>query len=308
MTPANTLTVMSADKAITYKVNPKSTIQINGEEKSSLSNLTRKMALRVPHTANGTILTSLDLVEIPLRLPPDETRTLLLGAVIVEFAVILLVVTNAAASTVTREKEDGSLDLLLTSPITSRYYIWGKLRGLVAFVIPLIAVPVASVTMFILYDSFTAMTRTDTGQWIVFPEAIVIMPGTLVLVAAFAAMVGMNMSLRMRTTVRAVMASVGIVVGVCSALGWCGYGAMTSMGGGNEIPTILSAFSPFTVMTILIDPVHFGGRQFAESASEARTVLFICAFIATGAYAAAVWSMYKAMVKNFDMTIRRQSR
>jgi hypothetical protein len=30
--------------------------------------------------------------------------------VIVEFAVILLIVTNAAASTVTREKEDGSLD------------------------------------------------------------------------------------------------------------------------------------------------------------------------------------------------------
>ena len=52
--------------------------------------------------------------------------------------------TNAAASTVTREKEDGTLDLLLTTPITSHYYIWGKLRGLVSFVLPLIAVPVVS--------------------------------------------------------------------------------------------------------------------------------------------------------------------
>ncbi len=125
--------------------------------------------------------------------------------------------------------------------------------------------------MFILYDSFTAMTRTDTGQWIVFPEAILIMPATLILVAAFAAMVGMNMSLRMRTTVRAVMASVGIVVGVCCShagvVRW--YGAMTSMAGaGTEIPTILSAFSPFTVMTILIDPAHFGGRQFIEQSSR----------------------------------------
>jgi len=33
-------------------------------------------------------------------------------ATVIELAVILLIVTNAAASTVTREKEDGTLDLL----------------------------------------------------------------------------------------------------------------------------------------------------------------------------------------------------
>ena len=30
--------------------------------------------------------------------------------------------------------------------------------------------------------------------------------------------------------------------------------------------------------------------------------------VAVGAYTAVVWSMYTSMVKNFDMTIRRQSR
>jgi hypothetical protein len=30
--------------------------------------------------------------------------------------------------------------------------------------------------------------------------------------------------------------------------------------------------------------------------------------VAVGVYALIVWSMYKSMVKNFDMTIRRQSR
>ena len=90
--------------------------------------------------------------DIPRQLSAAQVRNFLLGAVIVEFAVILLIVTNAAASTVTREKEDGTLDLLLTTPITSRYYIWGKLRGLVSFVLPLVAVPVVSVLMFIVYD------------------------------------------------------------------------------------------------------------------------------------------------------------
>ena len=73
--------------------------------------------------------------EIPrLTSSSGQVRQFLLGASVVELAVILLIVTNAAASTVTREKEDGTLDLLLSTPITSRYYIWGKLRGLVSFV------------------------------------------------------------------------------------------------------------------------------------------------------------------------------
>ena len=92
----------------------------------------------------ATAWSSLDVYTIPRKLGISDARKGLLGATIVEFAVILLIVTNAAASTVTREKEDGTLDLLLSTPITSRYYIWGKLRGLVSFVLPLVAVPVAS--------------------------------------------------------------------------------------------------------------------------------------------------------------------
>src|SRR5437870_8279634 len=128
-----------------------------------------------------------------------ETRSFLLGACIIEFAVILLIVTNAAASTVTREKEDGSLDLLLTTPITSRYYIWGKLRGLVSFVLPLVAVPVISAAIFIVYDIVRMASDTDPNfKWIVFPEAVLIMPAVLVIVAAFASILGMQMSLRCR--------------------------------------------------------------------------------------------------------------
>src|SRR4029450_6700772 len=135
------------------------------------------------------------LASMGRRLDERTARQFLLGAVIVEFAVILLIVTNAAASTVTREKEDGSLDLLLTTPITSRYYIWGKLRGLVSYVLPLVAVPVASAIIFILYDVVRFAGSGDpAGQWIVFPEAVLILPGLLIIVAAFASILGMQMS------------------------------------------------------------------------------------------------------------------
>jgi ABC-type transport system involved in multi-copper enzyme maturation permease subunit len=256
---------------------------------------------------------SLYLKDIPHQLSAQRARNFLLGASILEFAVILLIVTNAAASTVTREKEDGSLDLLLTTPITSRYYVWGKLRGLVAFVTPLIAVPVLSALMFIVYDLWRLMTTNDASfQWIVFPEAILILPGTLIIVAAFASILGMQMSLRCRTTVRAVMSSVAIMLGICGAMGWCGLEFLQSRGADGTFSLILSSFSPFTVMTVLIDPVSYGGRLFEtgnpDDISSGRVVLFIFSWVATGAYAAIVWQMYKSMVKNFDMTIRKQSR
>src|SRR3954452_2200096 len=115
---------------------------------------------------------ALTLTQVPLRpvqraIAPEDVRKYLLGLSVVEFAVILLIVTNAAASTVTREKEDGTLDLLLSSPITSRYYIWGKLRGLVSFVLPLVAVPAASALMFVIYDLFrrTAAWDDPTFEW-----------------------------------------------------------------------------------------------------------------------------------------------
>ena len=261
-------------------------------------------------------INAIDLADYPRLLSSADARKWLLGAVMVEFAVMLLIVTNAAASTVTREKEDGTLDLLLSTPITSRYYIWGKLRGLVSFILPLIAVPVASVLMFVAHDVFRWAIAGDSDfNWVVLPEGVLVMPAMLVIVAAFAGILGMQMSLRCRTTVWAVMSSVLIMAGACAALGWCGYQVMT--GAQRDFsPVVLgmSTFSPFTLLAILIDPYQYGGRSFDPSAGTdadptfARFVICVVSTLAVAAYAAAVWTMYKSMVKNFDMTIRRQSR
>ena len=278
------------------------------ESPSTNSFVIRQMGRRDPSRFLNTLV-----VRPPARgLDAGLARKYLLGLCAVEFAVILLIVTNAAASTVTREKEDGTLDLLLTSPITSQYYIWGKLRGLVSFVVPLIAVPVISVAVFIAFDFFRLFGPTDPSfEWVAFWESILVMPATLVIVCAFAAIVGMQMSLRCRTTVMAVMASVGIVCGACGALGWCGYTSL-NFSGASTFNLFIASFSPFTVLTMLIDPKHFGGRVFEttnlDEINGNRWILFVTAWISVGVYAFIVWTMYKSMVKNFDMTIRRQSR
>jgi hypothetical protein len=105
------------------------------------------------------------------------------------------------------------------------------------------------------------------------------------------------------------MSSVGIVGGVCLVMLGCG---KAFLGMRDQAGLIFASFSPFNVMALMISPYEFGGRAFEAGASSdlwfARGMVFVCAWIAAGAYAALVWAMYKSMVKNFDMTIRKQSR
>jgi ABC-type transport system involved in multi-copper enzyme maturation permease subunit len=294
-------------------VSPSVAVKI-GDRDGSIDDLNGRFAVKDFTQGAGNQITQIDLIEYPRKLDSDQTRTWLLGITILEFSVILLIITNAAASTVTREKEDGTLDLLLSTPITSRYYIWGKLRGLVSFVLPLLAVPVIGCFLFICHDLLRWLAEGDTRfQWIVFPEALLMMPAMLIIVCAFAAILGMQMSLRCRTTVRAVMSSVGIIVGACALLGWCGNGLLNSRNAAPEVGVGAAMFSPFSLITLLIDPYDFADRAFSPTypdadPSAARVTAFVMCIAALIVYSLLVWSMYKSMVKNFDMTIRKQSR
>jgi ABC-type transport system involved in multi-copper enzyme maturation permease subunit len=308
----NTFTVFAADNTpTTLPLDPPPTVTLNGTT-VGLGDLHGHLSIvatpQVDSQGNKVGWATLAVTDIPRRLSASQARQFLLGATFVEFAVILLIVTNVAASTVTREKEDGTLDLLLSTPITSRYYIWGKLRGLVSFVLPLVAVPVLSVAVFVAYDMLHFFVdSSETSQWIAFPESLLIMPGTLIIVCAFAAIVGMQMSLRCRKTVVAVMTSVGIVVGLCAVLGFCGM-QMVQSSGGETVGVVAGSFSPFTMLAMEIDSAGWAPTAFPTGDSSPRVLIFVFSWVAVGIYASIVWAMYKSMVKNFDMTIRKQSR
>ena len=169
-------------------------------------------------------------------------------------------------------------------------------------------VPVVSCGVFIVYDLFS-MLGGSNRRWLVLPEAVVLIPALLVILVAFASIVGMNLSLRQKTTVRAVMISLAIVIGLFALLGFCGTQLATN---GEEVGLVLGSFSPLTVIMLLIDPVQFGGGMFlrgnSSEESTARLIVFLFALAACAGYGAVIWGMYKSMVKNFDMTIRRQQR
>ena len=92
-------------------------------------------------------------------------------------------------------------------------------------------------------------------------------------------------------------------------MGWCGYTILNTSHSSPGPGLAIAAFSPFTLLTVLIDPQLFSGDLFNDANADGnRVLIFISTWIAVAIYTAIVWAMYKSMVKNFDMTIRKQSR
>jgi ABC-type transport system involved in multi-copper enzyme maturation permease subunit len=234
---------------------------------------------------------------------PSVTRAWLYAMTWIELAVILLVVTNTAATTLTREKESLTMELLLTTPLTSKYIIAGMLRGLVSFVIPLISVPAVTLLLFVIADFFH-----DSGARVTTPEALVMVPLLMTAFAAIAAMVGLQFSLLSKKTVQAVMISTAIVMGGSGLLAGC---ALALMQGGEMIAAVVLPFTPFHAVQSLIDyEVVFKNRSGAAGAATlvtVRVVRLVTSVIAVAVYAAITYSLYNNMVRNFDMTVRRQS-
>jgi hypothetical protein len=64
--------------------------------------------------------------------------------------------------------------------------------------------------------------------------------------------------------------------------------------------------------SVIAVPAQFGGRIFDEGGADlmlgARIGTVVGSLISSRVYELITWAIYKSMVKNFDMAIRRQSR
>ena len=255
--------------------------------------------------------------------PPAWFRQALTALLIAEVAVITLVALYMAAGSVSKEREDGTLDIMLTTPITPRDYIWGKLRGLVKYLSLMISLPVISLAIVsaytligeanrwaqttVVYEEINNNTgsRTLNQTPLLYVETpllllIMLMPFIAVCVA-----IGMYASLRAKGVLGAIIPSVAIVGFGALVFAFCG---LTAAGSVPLIGPILNAFSPATNLIMLIDPhkwvANFG---FDKDTIFGRISLFFAACIAAAGYATIVWAFITTMVKGFDHTVRRLS-
>jgi ABC-type transport system involved in multi-copper enzyme maturation permease subunit len=253
------------------------------------------------------------------RMTPQDFQLALLATVLSELAVTTLVAINMSATAVSREREDGTLDLLLTTPLTPSNYLSGKLRGLIAYLLPMLAVPLGTLALAGIYVGLGGFdnpagvmvmyTPVNVGVApfavpMVLPEAGLIAPLIVIPFMAFCVMIGLQWSLKSKGTISAVVATVGVVGVIAGIVGMCGWKAAEGI---PFLGPALAALSPASAIYALVHPADAMERTVASTGelAGARLSLFVGAVIAVGVYLMFVYSIHAWMVRNFDVTVRK---
>ncbi|MBC7772738.1 MAG: ABC transporter permease subunit [Pyrinomonadaceae bacterium] len=256
---------------------------------------------------------------------PSVFRTVLLSTVLGELGVITLIAVNMSASAVAREREDGTLDLLLTTPLTAGAYLSGKLRGMIAYLLPLLAVPLGTLVLAGAHGMLVAggvlerpggvtvayrQIASGTGAApivmeipAVLPEAALVVSIVTIPFIAFCVMVGMHWSMKSKGSIGSVIATVGILLVVVGVVGACAFKA------GQDLPLIgasLSAATPGTAVFSVIEPEFAMENTVGKSGlAAARIGLIIGSIVIAGIWIAIVYGIHANMVRTFDMTVRK---
>ncbi|HHN78918.1 MAG TPA: hypothetical protein ENK11_09655, partial [Phycisphaerales bacterium] len=247
---------------------------------------------------------------------PDEFRRILLAVVWTESAVISLIAVNMAATAVSREREDGTLDLILTTPITPSMYLSGKLRGLIAYLLPMLAVPVGTFIFaggYVLSGGLgrggvTVPVRFSMSPMqvpLVLPESGLTVGLVLVAFTAFCVMIGLHWSLKSKGTIVSVVGAVGVVGVIAGIVGLCGWQS------GSDIQILgpaISAMNPATLLYASIFP-ESAMLETVVSGPEgpviARVALLIGAVFSAMIHFGIVFGVRASMVRGFDFTVRK---
>ncbi|MGB0715542.1 MAG: ABC transporter permease [Phycisphaerae bacterium] len=249
----------------------------------------------------GAVSVWLFIAYLSESMPVQDIRLVLAGLIIVQFGIALIIATNTAATSITKERENKTMDILLTTPVTSKYILWGKLRGLVNFALPLIAGPVIALVVF-----GVAGLLSSSDVPIVWVEASLELGLNMVMFTALACVIALQISLSSRKNVTAVMYSVGLLIvgsGMLTAFG------MTLADTGERSGAFLAQVSPFSSIYYVLNPeLLFEQRtEFVANARSTRVVAAIGATISAAVLAITVYVIYTGLVRNFDMTVRKQS-
>jgi hypothetical protein len=82
---------------------------------------------------------------------------------------------------------------------------------------------------------------------------------------------------------------------------------MKNSRGDNPLGIMAGSASPFTLSAMLIAPENLADNVLSGDSTGMHVMLFISTLVVAVLYGFLVWTMYRSMVHNFDMTIRRQA-
>lgn len=252
----------------------------------------------------------------------DGFRAVVLYTVAGELIVVTLVALNMSATSVAREREDGTLDLLLTTPLTPKSYLGGKIRGMVAYLLPLLAIPIGTLLLAGMYvllvqagvlsnaaGVMTTMSRSGATTGLttsipaILPESGIALAIVSVPFIALCCMVGLSWSIKSKGSIGSVVATVCIVGVVSGIIGLCAYQSGKEL---SFVGPVLAALSP---MTVVFAGVYAENALYetinTQSLEAARIGLMIGSVITAAIFIGCVYGFRANSTHNFDMTVRR---
>ena len=244
-------------------------------------------------------------------------RLTLLTILSAEIAIIAFAALNMSATAVSREREDGSLDIILTTPIQPGPYIAGKHRGLLQYLVPMLLLPVTTImltALYVVFDGFgreggvmmseTARSTASKIQVpVILPELALALPLTLIPFIAFCVMVGLHWSIRSKGTISSMVAAASVVIVATGVLSLCG---RVSGEGMSVLGAVMNALSPINILFAGIVPTStIPGSLGDANLGAARTSLVVGSGIAAAGYIFVAVLLHQNMKRTFMMTVRR---
>ncbi|MEE2906438.1 MAG: hypothetical protein VX527_01255 [Planctomycetota bacterium] len=245
------------------------------------------------------------------------TQALLMGLLLAETIIVVLTAINLSATAVSREREDGFLDLILTTPIQPGPYLAGKHRGLILYLAPMIALPVVSMLLisgYVLIGGLGASVSIPTSMAsnitvnvpLMFPAVGLAFAIVFVPFIAFCVMIGLHWSIRSRGTIGSIVAAVLILFAIIGLLGACGLTAANSV---PYLGVCLTTMNPGNLILLLDDPARWLQSSWVneDSTTTIQWLLIIGSVVSGSIYVAIAWAMHRSMTQTFMMTVRRLS-
>ncbi|MBT6270385.1 MAG: ABC transporter permease subunit [Phycisphaerae bacterium] len=247
-------------------------------------------------------------------LSPDTFRTSILFLVCGELLIVTFSAISISASAITKEREDGTLDLLLTTSITPILYLSGKVRGLVMHLLPMVLVPcitMMSVGALVLIDQNNAIVsdkliaNSQYSNEISIPLALavpaILTPFVVIPYIAFCLTLGLLWSMRSKGSVGAIVATLILIFVVTSGLGIC-LVPSSSMG---VVGSLFAALSPINLLFTTLSPATTLPELLSNGVLRANIEFGISTIIAGGVWTLISIGLLRSMSSSFVVTVRR---
>jgi hypothetical protein len=238
----------------------------------------------------------------------DSMQYLLIGEIlIVTFSAISL-----SASAIAKEREEGSLDLLLTTAITPKLYLGGKMRGLVMHLLPMVLVPCITMMAIgvlvllspekaVVSDAFDVTNSDMTQAPLALFLPALLFPIVFIPYIAFCLTLGLLWSMRSKGTIGSIVSTLILIGVITGGLSMC----MFPVQGVMLLGVGFSALSPFNDIFATLSPAKFLHTLLDDGVQTANISMGVASILSGGVWMLLSFGLLRSMSASFVTTVRR---